>query len=231
MASTPDTPHPSWDALLDRWIAVVSSAREGSGPDPRRYGEDLLRRWSEPQRRYHTVDHLLTVLDQVEILAGHASRVAAVQLAAWLHDAVYLPERSENEERSARLAERALTELGLDGHLVSEVARLVRLTVSHDPEPGDRNGEVLCDADLSILAADPERYAHYAGDVREEYSFVPEEDFRRGRAEVLRQLLSLHQLYRTPYGQHHWEEVARRNLSIELELLTGEPHTPASGTD
>ncbi len=74
---------------------------------------------------------------------------------------------------------------------MTEVARLVRLTVTHDPDGGDLNGETLCDADLAVLASDPAAYAAYAAAVREEYGFVPDDAFREGRAAVLRHLLDL----------------------------------------
>lgn len=115
----------------------------------------------------------------------------AVRLAAWFHDAVYRPDRTENEERSAALAERALSEARVPEAVVAEVARLVRLTVTHDPADGDRNGEALCDADLAVLAGGPQEYGAYAARVREEYGFVPDGAFREGRSAVLRQLLAL----------------------------------------
>ncbi|UGY92094.1 hypothetical protein [Streptomyces gobiensis] len=208
-------------ALLPRWNTLLDSARGGvREPDPAPYGRDLLARWAEPQRRYHTTEHLITVLDHIAELAAHAADPDAVLLAAWFHDAVYRPDRSENEERSAALAERALTQAGVPTDRTAEVARLVRLTVTHNPAEGDTNGEVLCDADLAVLAGTPEEYATYAAAVREEYAFVPDELFLPGRAAVLRQLLGLPRLFRTPYGQRHWEHTARRNLTTELELLT-----------
>ncbi|WP_344567932.1 hypothetical protein [Streptomyces axinellae] len=222
------------EALLSRWHALLVSAREGaSEPDPAPYGEELLSRWAEPHRRYHGTDHLLAVLNRVDELASHVEDpegppepraqeldLDAVHLAAWFHDAVYRPDRSENEERSARLAERALPEAGVSESRTVETARLVRLTVSHDPSPGDLNGEVLCDADLAVLAGSPGEYAHYATEVRQEYAFVPDAAFREGRASVLEQLLGLPRLFRTTYARTHWEHTARRNLTTELELLT-----------
>ena len=192
-----------------------------SGADPYPYADNLLARWAEPQRRYHTTDHLTAVLDHIDTLAEYADDPDLVRLAAWFHDAVYRPDRSENEERSARLAERALPEAGLSDGGTSEVARLVRLTTTHAAEPGDRNGAVLCDADLAILAAGPDPYAAYTAAVREEYGFVPDEAFRAGRAAVLEQLLALPRLFRTPYGTERWEAPARRNLESELASLTG----------
>ncbi|MER5885111.1 hypothetical protein ABT160_14890 [Streptomyces sp. NPDC001941] len=206
--------------LRARFSQALEAARQGGGPDPLPYADNLLARWAEPQRRYHTTAHLTAVLDHVDTLAGHAEDLQLVRLAAWFHDAVYRPDRSENEERSAALAERALPEAGLTPEATAEVARLVRLTVTHAPEDDDANGAVLCDADLAILASAPDAYAAYAAAVREEYSFVPSDAFRAGRADVLRQLLALPRLFRTPYGRSEWEEQARENLSTELGLLT-----------
>jgi predicted metal-dependent HD superfamily phosphohydrolase len=218
-------PHPAHEDLVRRWASAVAAAQapdaRAAAPSPRPYAEDLLGRWAEPQRRYHTTDHLLAVLDRIDVLEEYAGDPAAVRLAAWFHDAVYLPDRSTNEERSARLAERALPELGVEESLTAEVARLVRLTVGHDPGPDDANGAVLCDADLAVLASPPDAYAAYAAAVREEYAFVPRDAFRAGRADVLRHLLDLPRLFRTPYGAEAWEERARANLREELAALTG----------
>ncbi|GAA3141309.1 hypothetical protein GCM10010521_29830 [Streptomyces rameus] len=209
------------DALRLRFARALEAVRApGGAPDPAPYADALLVRWQEPQRRYHTVAHLTAVLDHIDVLETYAADPDAVRLAAWFHDAVYLPERSENEERSARLAERALPEAGVPDATTAEVARLVRLTVTHDPADDDRDGQVLCDADLAILAAPPSAYAAYTADVREEYHFVPNDAFRAGRAAVLRQLLGLPRLFRTPYGQEEWEATARYNLTGELEMLS-----------
>ncbi|MFF5440883.1 hypothetical protein [Streptomyces achromogenes] len=209
------------DALRLRFTRALEAARApGGGPDPAAYADNLLARWQEPQRHYHTVAHLTAVLDHVDTLERYAADPDVVRLAAWFHDAVYLPERSENEERSARLAERALPEAGLPDAKTAEVARLVRLTVGHDPAGDDADGQVLCDADLAILAAPPSAYAVYTAGVREEYHFVPNDAFRDGRSAVLRQLLGLPRLFHTPYGREHWEATARYNLASELEMLS-----------
>ncbi|WP_075027037.1 HD domain-containing protein [Streptomyces mirabilis] len=211
---------PDLDALRTRWSHALDGARSPGGPDPAPYADNLLARWQEPQRRYHTVAHLTAVLDHIDVLEEYANDPALVRLAAWFHDAVYLPDRSENEERSARLAERALPEAGVGEEKSVEVGRLVRLTVTHAPAEDDRNGQVLCDADLAILASTPDTYAAYTAAVREEYAFVPDEAFRAGRAAVLRQLLDLPRLFRTPYGTREWEEQARENIRRELAHLT-----------
>ncbi|WP_149263523.1 HD domain-containing protein [Actinomadura sp. K4S16] len=198
--------------LVDRWVALA-------GPHTRHIGAELDQRYGEPHRRYHTRAHLAAVLDLVDELAGHAEDPDAVRLAAWFHDAVYDPERADNEERSARLAARMLADTDLPEPVVAQVVRLVELTAAHAPEEGDRDGQVLCDADLAVLGAEPEEYAAYAAAVREEYAFVPDEFFRAGRAEVLNGLLALPRLFHTPAARERFEERARNNMRTELLLL------------
>ncbi|GAB3112343.1 hypothetical protein GCM10027160_14320 [Streptomyces calidiresistens] len=192
----------------------------GDRPEVAARTRELLARWAEPTRHYHTLDHLWAVLHRLDLLTGHAEDPVAVELAAWYHDAVYDPGAPDNEERSARLAEEEIPSLGISPDRVAEVARLVRLTAGHRTAEGDTNGETLCDADLGVLGGPPEEYARYTAAVRMEYASVPAEAFRAGRAAVLRDLLALPRLYRTPYGAAHWEATARYNLRAELELLT-----------
>ena len=99
------------------------------------------------------------------------------------------------------------------------MVRLVRLTATHDPADGDPAGAVLSDADLAVLAAGPERYAEYVAGVRREYSHVPDEAFRRGRADVLRGLLAAPAMFRTATGRRLWEQRARANVEAELSAL------------
>jgi predicted metal-dependent HD superfamily phosphohydrolase len=209
LCSSDDT---GMEDLIARWRTLVSDEATGS---------DLLARWSEPHRRYHDVPHLRAVLDAVDELADFADDPDAVRLAAWFHDAVYAGRPGADEEASAQLAASTLPGVGVSDERVAEVVRLVELTATHDPEPDDTNGAVLCDADLAILGGDAETYAGYAAAVREEYAHVAEEQFRRGRAELLERLLASKPLYRTAVARDRWEEAARRNLRTELALLRG----------
>jgi predicted metal-dependent HD superfamily phosphohydrolase len=203
--------------LLQAWRATLpASAPAGLVT---RTGENLLARWSEPQRHYHTVAHLSVVLAVIDEHAGRAGDPTAVRLAAWYHDAVYDPKRVDNEEASALLAEAALPELDVPTDRVTEVARLVRLTASHDPIPGDRNGGLLTDADLCVLASPPEVYQTYTAAVRREYAHVPDHAFAAGRAAVLNNLLSLPRLFHTPVLRERWEDMARANITRELATM------------
>jgi predicted metal-dependent HD superfamily phosphohydrolase len=184
-----------------------------------RLRDALLSAWGEPQRSYHDLDHLEETLDRLDELAaaGVAFPRLPVELAAWFHDAVY-DGSPDAEERSARWAERALCGLVAEA-VVAEVARLVRLTETHQPRPGDRAGEALTDADLAILAGDAERYRAYVAGVRIEYADVPDDLFAARRAEILESLLAKPRLFHTSYAQLRWERSARDNVEAELARL------------
>ena len=122
---------------------------------------------------------------------------------------------------SAALAGAALGRLGLAPPLIDEITRLILLTTSHAPAPGDLPGALLCDADLAVLAATAKRYTAYAAGVRAEYAHLGDEAFRRGRAAVLAALLERPQLYNTVEGHRRWEVAARANLQAELDRLSG----------
>lgn len=192
-------------SLADRWPLGDHDALR----------DDLLAAWDRPG--YHDLLHLEEVLDRLDLLAAAGAPVdpTTVALAAWFHDAVY-DGAADDEERSAAWAERALPATYAD-----EVARLVRLTADHRPADDDPAGAALSDADLAILAAPRERYDAYAAGVRADFAHVGDDDFRAGRAVVLRDLLERPHLFSTPQARSLWEDAARANVERELADLSG----------
>ena len=213
--------------LSSQWVRRLGSlVPDLPRPELEAAGLDLLARYAEPHRAYHDRTHLAEVLAAVELLADHAADLPVVAAAAWWHDAVYdvTAGAGDNERASARLAERTLAGWAAAGYAVAReraarVGVLVLMTTSHAPAPGDRDAEVLSDADLAVLAAGPDRYARYLAGVRREYAHVPDAAFASGRAAVLRGLLAHDRLYRTSQGHERWEDAARANLRRELSGL------------
>ncbi|GAB3552486.1 hypothetical protein GCM10027404_23130 [Arthrobacter tumbae] len=198
-------------SLLTRWEQTL--------PGTPHLGAEVLGRWSEPHRRYHTPEHLLDVLEALDLLFtdnDDADTRLHARLAAWFHDAVYNGRAGEDEEASAVLAG-SLLEGIVEGR--AEVMRLVLLTTTHAPQEGDRPAELLCDADLAVLGRAPGGYRRYLAAVREEYAHVPDPEFARGRAAVVDRLSSLDPLYRTAEGRCLWAAKAQQNLSAEAAAL------------
>ena len=87
--------------------------------------EDLVRRYSEAHRCYHTLEHLAECLACFEGVRELAMHGAEVEAALWFHDAVYEPTRTDNESRSAELAHRLLLDAGVRRERVSRIEQLV----------------------------------------------------------------------------------------------------------
>ncbi|MCL2554260.1 MAG: hypothetical protein FWE75_19170, partial [Actinomycetia bacterium] len=67
--------HPRYNALLAEWSELLRRCRAEDrdvAEDPAPYGRELLERWAEPQRRYHTIDHLVAVLARATELTAYA---------------------------------------------------------------------------------------------------------------------------------------------------------------
>ena len=187
----------------------------------------MVARHREPHRRYHGVRHVTWVVRHVLELTTSApvTDLDAVVVAAFYHDAVYDPRASDNEEQSARLAERMLGELGWDAARRRRVGDLVRATAAHrvpanpDTAAPDIDVAVLLDADLAVLGSDPAAYQAYASGVRVEYAHVDDAAWREGRGQVLRDLLSREPLYATAPARARWAARAAANMTAELASL------------
>jgi predicted metal-dependent HD superfamily phosphohydrolase len=196
-----------WSDLLRHW-AVDSVLAD-------RKFDEVRSAYAGPGRFYHTLDHIHEVLHTVERLGGHAQHLDAVCLAGWLHDVVYDSRASDNEERSADVAEHLCRELSIPEG--PQVASLILKTKSHSAE-NDPDAWVLLDADLAILGAPEPIYRTYARNIRLEYAWVPEVQYRQGRRRILENFLARPRIY---HLLSELEEAARRNLSAEILHLSG----------
>lgn len=198
-----------WVILLQTW-----------GVDPAGAAivfHDLVQRYTAANRHYHNLHHIAFVLQIIEELRPLAQDINTIQLAAWFHDAVYEPGAADNEEQSATLATQLLTGLGLPAAAIERVAQLILTTRDHRPLAGDIDSQILLDADLATLAAEPARYDAEVAGVRREYAHVPDEAFRRGRAQILSRFLERPRLFQTEAMYSRLEARARANIQREIE--------------
>lgn len=184
----------------------------------------LKARHGEPQRYYHDWSH-------IEALLGHLARVrsriadpVAVTHAILFHDAVYDSRAKDNERQSAEL----LMHVGppIPAGSLEPARRMILATEGHYL-PDDLEGEArrdtahFLDMDLAILGAREGRFDIYEDQIRREYSHVPEEAYRKGRAAVLRSFAERETLYFSDWGRQAFEDRARRNLDRSLARLKG----------
>ncbi|MDP3870865.1 metal-dependent hydrolase [Phenylobacterium sp.] len=178
----------------------------------------LIHAWSEPQRAYHRLDHLLSCLVEWRSIRHDEADDARLVLALCFHDAIYDPTAKDNEERSADWALAAGRQLGLTAEDLTAVAQMILATKAHAVAPDEATRRLL-DIDLSVLGASPERFAAYDAGIREEYRHVPETVYRRVRAQVLQSFLDRRPLYLTSEFRERYESPARANLRAAIDRL------------
>jgi predicted metal-dependent HD superfamily phosphohydrolase len=203
-------------ATAGRFAALCRRLGAAGGAEPA--AADLLRRWAEPGRVYHGLEHLGNCLAHLDAAPDHGADRDLVEAALWFHDAIYDARSTDNEARSAELARATLVSLGVAEKAASRVAELVLLT-RHRGAPVGPEGRLLCDIDLAILGAAPDEFDRYDAAIRCEYEWVPDPVYRRERAAVLRELLARVPLYATPSFHDRFDQQARVNLRRALARL------------
>lgn len=183
----------------------------------------LKARYREPQRAYHTWEHIEALLRHFDAHRELVSDGTAVLWAIYWHDAIYDPRASDNEQKSMEAFRQTAMDV-LDHQSVESVSAMILATVKHDLPNGDatwrKDCGVFLDFDLSILAAPAPVFDQYEANVRKEYAFVAEEFFRTGRKAILERFLQRPALYFTAVLRDLWEEKARENVKRSIEALT-----------
>jgi predicted metal-dependent HD superfamily phosphohydrolase len=172
---------------------------------------ELLARYGEAQRAYHTLQHLGECLVHLARERDGAERPAEVALALWFHDAIYDVHRPDNEARSADWARQAARRAGLAPEVAERLHALV-MTTRHDAQPVGADARLLVDIDLAILGATPARFAEYERQIRIEYAHVAPAVFEPRRRQILGGFLARDPLYNTAPMRTWLEASARANL-------------------
>ncbi|MDP6115530.1 MAG: hypothetical protein QGF00_07170 [Planctomycetota bacterium] len=171
--------------------------------------------YSAKERHYHNLTHINECLRLLDQHADSAEQPALIELALWYHDVVYDSRSDANEEQSCRVAAAFIRTPGI----IDEASKLIMATTHREP-PQSRDEELIIDIDLAILGSATERYGEYSRQIRREYSWLSDKDYRKGRAKVLQSFSSRERIYHTDEFQS-LEVAARRNLETELEALKG----------
>ena len=203
---------------IERWGETWRGLGVGQGDDG--LYADLVARYSDRARRYHTLHHLDECFARLDEARNVAERVHEIEFALWFHDAIYDVRRQDNEERSAQWARDVALRAGVSVAVADRVHALIMVT-KHDGAPAAVDEELMVDVDLAILGAPVERFDEYERQVREEYSWVPGWLFRGKRREILRAFLSRPRVFNTEYFIATYEKRARANLERSITALGG----------
>jgi predicted metal-dependent HD superfamily phosphohydrolase len=202
-------------AMGDRFQALCRRClRTDSSVDVTDIYRDLVNRYSEPGRFYHSWSHVDHCLVEFDRAAGRIGQPDAVELALWFHDAVFVPGARDNEQRSADL----LCKWGeglFSAPFIAKVYELILLTTHRQPpEPGDES--YLLDIDLSSFGLEWPDFLRDTLLVRKEQAHVPDTVYYPSHAKFLQMLLGRPHIFYTDFFRERYEESARRNITRTL---------------
>lgn len=203
------------DSWQRAWRALAAE------PPPQALLEQLMRRYSEPHRHYHTLQHLAECIARLEPALGLCRHPGEVEIALWFHDAIYDLQGADNEGQSARWAVQALAEARVSPEASERVKHLIEAT-RHSALPATDDERLLVDIDLAILGAEPARFEEYERQIRQEYAHVPSQLFCEKRREILAQFLARPQLYSTAHLRNSLEARARENIQHSIKILNSQ---------
>lgn len=179
---------------------------------------EIQHHYSSPRRHYHTLHHLENLLIQMMEVKSEIQHWDTILFTLFYHDIIYSATSSNNEEKSAELAEKRMKQLNISTESINNCKSQILATKSHQ-QSLDNDTNYFTDADLSVLGQDWETYSQYFKNVRKEYDIYPDLIYNSGRKKVLNHFLSMERIYKTDFFHRKFEIQAKENLKNELKFL------------
>lgn len=174
--------------------------------------------YSNKERYYHTLQHLDNLLNQLIEVKDKIQNWDTILFTLYYHDIIYCSTKSDNEERSAELAEKRLNQVSVSKDKIELCKQQILATQSH-LKSIDSDTNYFLDGDLSVLGQDWETYSSYYKNVRKEYSIYPDVVYNAGRKKVLKHFLSMDRIFKTAFFYFKFEKQAKENVQKELYRL------------
>ena len=205
--------------LRHRWESLCGQYTSDTAICQRLWTE-IRRKYSGIFRHYHNLEHIEKLLEQAGEYRDQLSDPDVVEFAIWYHDAVFNVFRSDNEERSAQLAEKRLRELGLPEDKIEKCRMLILATKEHEVigiYPDD-DIKWMIDFDLRKLGSSWEEYSGNGRKIRKEFFVYPGFIYWKRRREYMKRYLDKERIYKTNTYYRLYESKARENISRDLDL-------------
>ncbi|MCB9034726.1 MAG: hypothetical protein H6553_12870 [Chitinophagales bacterium] len=179
---------------------------------------EVEKNYSNKKRYYHTLQHLDNLLENLSKVKQAIQNWNGILFTLYYHDIIYNALKSNNEEKSAALAEKRMQQLAVDDNTIVLCKQQILATKSHI-KSSNNDTNYFTDADLSVLGQPWEVYEMYYQNVRKEYAIYPDFVYYSGRKKVLNHFLSMDSIFKTDFFYHHFEKQAKQNIQKEIAFL------------
>lgn len=181
---------------------------------------EIEKNYLNKKRHYHNLQHLHHLWTQLIEVKHEMQNWETCLFTLYYHDIIYDSLKSDNEEKSAELAEKRMNQIYVAKDKIELCKKQILATKLH-VRSTENDTNYFVDADLSILGQPWEIYSQYCKNVRKEYSIYPNLIYNPGRKKVLNRFLSMDRIFKTDFFYNKFEAQAKQNLQKELELLNG----------
>ncbi len=181
------------------------------------YWKEIEKSYENKKRFYHTLNHLTEIFIHFDLHKNLIESPSAFQFSIFYHDIIYDVTKGNNEEKSAVLAVRRMSQLGIEPIFTEKTYEQIRATKNH--ETNDQDTQLLLDCDLAILGSEKSIYETYTKNIREEFSIYPKFLYNNGRKKVIEHFLKKDKIFKTE-AFFAKEINARENLTWELDQLS-----------
>jgi predicted metal-dependent HD superfamily phosphohydrolase len=214
----------SLSSTLHARFAAFALSLGASSKQAETWSTNFVKRYTEPQRHYHTVAHIAAMLKCLDERKAKVTDPVAVELAVFFHDWIYEPRGTANEAESVVVFRSFAKELGIEKSLRGKVVRMIEATIKHELSQNSiaqekEDLELFLDFDLEVLGRDWEAYMVYAKQIRMEYLCFEDPEYKMGRAKVLKTFLGRDRVYFSESFHTERESAARQNMQREIEKL------------
>jgi predicted metal-dependent HD superfamily phosphohydrolase len=188
------------------WRRCVASPPSPAG---REVYAILKRLFANPNRHYHTLEHIRDCLRRIDEVAPMLDDPDAVELALWFHDAVYDFGASTNERRSAEMFMDLAR--GATPAFRRRVSGLI-LATRHASIARGNDRRFIVDIDLAGFGAPWGEFMRNGALLRKESSTKNDAQYRAGQTMFLKRLQRRTRLFCTDYFREKYEQAAQANL-------------------
>ena len=178
----------------------------------------LLAGYHEPQRHYHTLDHIKHCLGMFEDCKSLVHDPDSLEMAIWFHDVILVSGRRDNEAQSAELYLELSAGIQLD-ETRQLVKRLIMATLHNGDSLDDADSIYMVDIDLSSFGLSWDGFLRDSLNLRAENPHLGDQDYQLNQTGFQRSLLARPRFFLSDFFFDHFEKQARDNLARYFEYL------------
>jgi len=176
---------------------------------------EIKKKYTGRKRHYHNLTHLEALINQLTECRSIINDWETILFSVFYHDIIYNVLKKDNEEKSAELAVKRLSQIRFPLKRIEQCEQQILATKAHTRrDNSDTN--LFTDADLSILGQPESTYREYCLQIRKEYSIYPDLIYKPGRKKVVEHFLQMPRIFKTDFFFDKYEQQTRQNLQEEL---------------